>query len=222
MVLDSSLSTANIRWLIIIASILGAAIIIFLCVFPFIKKKHEVKHFKNAYYKKIRKIAEIKDYYLINNLILRNGDEVICRIDHVLFGEKYIYVIKDRYYRGGISGHGDDKVWIFFNKKGEKVEIDNPMMINMKRLNKLSTMTQIDESFFISIVIINDDCVVKDIDKFNTDNSFIVSKKRLPQLIKAIESRDVKKMNESQLSYAVQDISKLYGSLSVDESSQEK
>ncbi len=221
MVLDSSLSSSNIIW-IIITSVAALAIIIFLCVFPFVKKKHEVKHFKNAYYKKIRKIAEIKDYYLINNLILRNGEEVICRIDHVLFGEKYIYVIKDRYYRGGISGQFDDKVWIFFNKQGEKVEIDNPMMVNMKRLNKLSTMTQIDESFFISIVIINDDCVVSDIEKFNTDNSFIVSKKNLPQLIKTIESRNVKKMNENQLSYAVKDISKLYGSTSSNESSEEK
>ena len=217
MFLDFSLSSEIWKWIIISSAILVAILIVFLACFPFFRKKYQVKHFKDSYYKRIRKVAEIKDYYLINNLVLKNDNQVICKIDHILFGEKYIYVIKDRYYRGGISGASDDNVWIFVNKKEEKKEISNPMQMNMLRVNKLSLMTQIDESFFISIVIINDDCIVNDISKLCDERSFIVSRKKFPQLIKTIESRNVKKMNENQLSYAVKDIKKLYGSIGSDE-----
>ena len=41
----------------------------------------------------IAEATEINDYYLINNLVIKNNNQLICRIDHVLFGDKYIYVI---------------------------------------------------------------------------------------------------------------------------------
>ncbi len=199
----------------IIAITLGAItliVLIFLIVYPFAKRRYQFKNFKKIYYKKIRTIAEINDYYLINNLILRNNDQVICQIDHCLFGEKFIYVIKDRYYRGAIKGEKDDNIWIFYDKKGKTYEMENPMKVNQKRVEKLALMTQIDPSFFVSIVIINDDAIVKNMENMSSNDSYIVSRKRLPKLIKSIEARDVKKIDEKQLNFAVQDISRLYGS----------
>ena len=172
---------------------------------------HKLKKGEN--YKKISKAkAEINDYYLINNLILRNNEQVICQIDHCLFGEKFIYVIKDRYYRGAIKGDKEDNIWIFYDKKGKTFEMENPMKVNELRVEKLSLMTQIDSSFFISIVVINDDAIVKNMENMSSNDSYIVSRKKLPKLIKSIESRDVRKIDEKQLNFAVQDISRLYGS----------
>ena len=85
------------------------------------------------------------------------------------------------------------------------------MNINEKRVEKLSLVTQIDPSFFISVVIINDNCVIKNANELNKDNSFIVSRKNLKKIIKMVERRDVKRMDQKQLEYAVQDISRLYG-----------
>ncbi len=186
-------------------------LILFLIFYPSVKAKHDFKNFQNKYYKKIRKIADIKDYYLINNLTLKNNNQVLCRIDHILFGEKYIYVIKDRYYRGAISGEKNDNTWFFYSLKGTVEEMTSPMMLNQKRVEQLSAITQIDSSFFISVVIINDNCEVKNPKDLNSDSSFIISISQLPKLIKLIESRDVKKMDEKQLQYAVEDISRLYG-----------
>ena len=86
------------------------------------------------------------------------------------------------------------------------------MKVNELRVEKLSLMTQIDSSFFISIVVINDDAIVKNMENMSSNDSYIVSRKKLPKLIKSIESRDVKKIDEKQLNFAVQDISRLYGS----------
>jgi hypothetical protein len=180
-------------------------------MFPRIKAKKEFKNFRTIYYKKIRKVADQHDYYLINELTLKNDNQVLCRIDHVLFGDKYIYVIKDRYYRGAISGDKKDRVWFFYTSKGEKKELTNPMMLNLERVDKLSRITQIDKSFFISIVIINDNCVVRNAKDLNSENSFIIAASRFAKLVKIIEERDVKKMDENQLKYAVEDISRLYG-----------
>ena len=186
-------------------------LLLFLIIFPFAKRHYNFKNFQKIYYKEIRKIAEINDYYLINNLVIKNNNQLICRIDHVLFGDKYIYVIKDRYYRGAISGKKEDSTWFFYSNQKKQFEMDNPMAINEKRLEKLSLVTNIDKSFFISILVINDNCVVKNANELNKNNSFIVSKKNLRKLIKNIEKRNVKNMDQKQLEFAVQDISRLYG-----------
>ena len=186
-------------------------LLLFLIIFPFAKRHYNFKNFQKIYYKEIRKIAEINDYYLINNLVIKNNNQLICRIDHVLFGDKYIYVIKDRYYRGAISGKKEDSTCFFYSNQKKQFEMDNPMAMNEKRLEKLSLVTNIDKSFFISILVINDNCVVKNANELNKNNSFIVSKKNLRKLIKNIEKRNVKNMDQKQLEFAVQDISRLYG-----------
>ena len=186
-------------------------LLLFLIIFPFAKRHYNFKNFQKIYYKEIRKIAEINDYYLINNLVIKNNNQLICRIDHVLFGDKYIYVIKDRYYRGATSGKKEDSTWFFYSNQKKQFEMDNPMAMNEKRLEKLSLVTNIDKSFFISILVINDNCVVKNANELNKNNSFIVSKKNLRKLIKNIEKRNVKNMDQKQLEFAVQDISRLYG-----------
>ena len=212
-VLSSAISSNDLFIIIAVTfGILTLFVIIFLIVYPFAKRRYQFKNFKKIYYKKIRAIAESNDYYLINNLILRNNEQVICQIDHCLFGEKFIYVIKDRYYRGAIKGDKEDNIWIFYDKKGKTFEMENPMKVNELRVEKLSLMTQIDSSFFISIVVINDDAIVKNMENMSSNDSYIVSRKKLPKLIKSIESRDVKKIDEKQLNFAVQDISRLYGS----------
>lgn len=212
-VLSSAISSNDLFIIIAVTfGILTLFVIIFLIVYPFAKRRYQFKNFKKIYYNKIRAIAEINDYYLINNLILRNNEQVICQIDHCLFGEKFIYVIKDRYYRGAIKGDKEDNIWIFYDKKGKTFEMENPMKVNELRVEKLSLMTQIDSSFFISIVVINDDAIVKNMENMSSNDSYIVSRKKLPKLIKSIESRDVKKIDEKQLNFAVQDISRLYGS----------
>jgi len=202
-------------WTLIIIGLVGLVIIliIFFIFLPRIIASYKKNNYKKIYYKKIRKIAELNDYYLINNLTLHNGEnEIYCRIDHILFGEKYIYVIKDIYHKGAIKGDKEDNKWIVFDKNGNKSEINNPLMTNYMRVNKLYLLTQIDLSFLISIVILNDDCVINNIENLSSENNFIVPRKKFIQLINKLESKDIKKMNENQLAFAVKDISRLYGS----------
>lgn len=198
---------------VIVGLLIVGTIIFFILRSPKIKTKIEFSNerYRYIYYKKVKEIANKYDFYLVNNVEIDTRDEVVCKIDHILFANKYIYVIKDRYYRGTISGEKANKKWYFHPNDNEVFEMDSPLLQNQRRVDHLAAVTAIDRSFFISIVIINDNCVVKSNDDLNSENSFIVSLSQLPRLIKFIESRKVMNLNQSQLEKVASDIAHLYG-----------
>ena len=69
-------------------------------------------------------------------------------------------------------------------------------------------MSGIDMKLFISIVLINDDCLITPFES-TKDNSFLVSLKQLPKLIEAIESRDVEILDPRTSAVAARDFSEL-------------
>jgi hypothetical protein len=188
-----------------------ALFLIFLLFFPFIRRSYIFHNFKKVYYKKINNIVLNNDYLLINDLTLNDRDGKICTIDHLVFAQKYIYVIKDRYYRGGVSGKKEDNVWLFYGKQGQREEFENPMNINKKRIDKLANITHFDKEYFISIVLINNDCVIKNLKSLNSGDSYIVPYGKLNSLIKTIESRDVAPIEQKGLEKAVLEIAALKG-----------
>ncbi|MFA6755236.1 MAG: nuclease-related domain-containing protein [Bacilli bacterium] len=192
-------------------------LVLFLILFPIFYKKYEFRNFKKVFYKRINKIVLNHDYLLINDLVLKDHNGKICTIDHIVFAEKYIYVIKDRYYRGAISGQKDDNVWFFYGKKGVKEEFENPMKLNDKRIDKLSSITHFDRSMFISVVLINKNCIVKNLSSLNSKDSLIIPTSKLKKLIKNIESRDVAPIDQKGLEKAVLEIANLKGKVVDDE-----
>lgn len=198
------------RIIIIVIIVLVSLAIIIVVLFPLLKNFYEFKNFKKIYYRKVNRIAYDNDYLLINNLSLRDTNGVICEIDHILFANKYIYVIRDRFYRGGLSGKYDDNIWFFYGKKGERRELQNPMKNNEARIDKLVGCTQcFDRNYFISVVLINDNAVVKNLKELNRIDSFICPKHKLKKLIKAIESRDIAPIDQKALEKAVLEIAEL-------------
>ncbi len=196
---------------IIIGILLIVAIIYFFIV-PLFRKKFMYKNFKYIYYKKVYKVAQYNDYLLINQINLKDNDGIIIsKIDHIILGKKYIYLIKDRYYRGALSGERLDNAWLFFDEKNNKKEVSNPMQKNEERMKNFCAVSNINPSFCISIVLINDDCVIKNPTSLNSSNSFIISCKKLNKLIKTIEKRDVKDIDQKSAEIAMHDLYRIYG-----------
>ena len=99
-----------------------------------------------------------------------------------------------------------DKSLIFISHKGKKCYTDNPYNEAKYLTSKLSSSTGIDASLMIGIVLINDDCKVAV--QSESKQFYIIQRKRFPALIKAIESRPVESINQTQLEKAVQSIAK--------------
>jgi len=185
---------------IVVASVVVLLILSLVLAIYFIKV-HSKKNFKNYYYKKIYSIALNNDYYLINNFAFRVDTKNILVIDHLLFGNKFIYVIMDKCYEGDLMGNASDPDLVLIQKNGEKTYVENPFFSFGKLLSKFSTSTGISTTLLIGITLINNDS------RMNIETSskqfFMIQRKRLPKLIKKIESRDVGLINAEGLQEAV-------------------
>jgi hypothetical protein len=192
----------------IITATLAGLMFLFIVLFKPIKRNILLRHYVRIYGRGVYQIALDHDFYLINRFgLLRDGRD-IKTIDHILFGAKWIYVIKDCCYFGAISAKENDASWIHYLSKKKKRYIDNPLKVNAEKLNQLAMITQIDKNMLISIVVINDDCHVEPFERTSKTN-FFVQRSKLHKLIKALENQEVVAINEEGLSLAVKEIYRL-------------
>lgn len=199
------LSVGQIAFLIIVPTVVLLAIS--LTIYFIIRHKRMKNDFKMFYYKRIYKLAMDKDYYLINNFLFKIDDSHVGRIDHILFAEKYIYIMNDFYFDGDITGKENDKSIILIDKMGKKSYYDHPITLNKLMVSRLAMVTGMNPSLFIGICVINDNCQCGV--TTSSKNFYIIQSDNLRALIKAIESRDIAKINQKQLASAVKAIDKL-------------
>lgn len=168
----------------------------------FLMKRRTVR----MYYRKVNRVVLDHDFYLINCFENRTGDESF-HIDHIVIGEKYIYCIRDRYFDGAVVVKEDNAGWLYYHGR-KKTIVPNPMAMNLLRMERLSLMSGIDQKLFISIVIINDECLITPFTS-KRDDSFLVSLKHFPKLIDYLESRDVESLDPQTSAVAARDFSEL-------------
>lgn len=201
----SLLSIPQILFIIITAIVVILALTL-LIVLP-LRKRYKKANFREYYYKKVYKLAFDEDYYLINDFLFRIDDNNVAVIDHILFADKYIYLINDYLYEGDLTGNQNDKSLILINLQGKKFYTDNPIMLSHKIATRLSIITGIDKSLLIGLTLVNNDCRVSV--EQNDKSYYIVQRNKLSSLIKAIESRNVGKINAEEMANTVQALNKL-------------
>lgn len=198
------LNTPQILFIVIAPLIIFIGL--FLAFYIPIHKRNLKKYYREFTYKTLYKISMNQDYYLINNFMFR-FDTQILKIDHLLFADKFIYVISDVCFDGDIAGKQDDPSIILIPKNSQKRYEDNPIVNNKKVLSKLSMITGIDASLMVGVVVTNSDCRIAVESK--SKQFYFIQRRNLKHLVKAIESRDVAKINSEQLSRAVLAIDKM-------------
>ena len=200
----NKLSNIQLAFLIIAPVVL--LIFAAFCLYFPISHAYKAKHFQIHYYKKVYRVALDNDYFLINQYVFKIDNSKVASVDHILFGNKYVYVISSKYYQGDLVGKYHDKSLIFISHKGKKCYTDNPYNQVKFLASKLSSSTGVDPSLMIGIVLVNDDCKVAV--ESDSKQFYIIQRKRFAALIKAIESRPVADINQNQLAKAVQSIAK--------------
>lgn len=188
------------------------ASLFFLCLFLYgpVKRFLFSRNATLVHYRTVRRVTLDNDYYLINRWEAGIGSGINegVHIDHIIFGDKFIYVIKDRYYSGAIKGEMDDKSWVLYQGKGKRI-VKNPVALNRIRADRLSMVSGLNRSFFISIVLVNDDCMVIPFAK-NGPDDYIISASKLGKFIESQEKReDVPPFSADDLATAVRDLAAL-------------
>ena len=164
------------------------------------------KRFREVYGKKVYKTALYNDYYLINEFVYNYEDNRAAKIDHVLFGNKYIYLIQDHYFDGSLSGSIEDKSLILTSNKGKKYYVDNPSFDGQKNLSRLTRTFSFNTDLFICITLVNPSCELNVSQK--SKQHYIIQSNRLDRLVQAIESREIDEINAEQLKAVVQELDK--------------
>lgn len=196
----------NIQLAFVIIAPIVVLLFVGICLAVVIVGAYRRKYFQIHFYKQVYRVALDNDYYLINQFVYKVDSSKNATLDHILFGNKFIYVIISKYYQGDLVGKYNDPSLIFISHKGKKCYTENPYNEIKYLASKLSTNTGLDTTLMIGIVLINDDCKVEV--ESESKQFYVIQRKRLPALIKAIESRPIDKINDDQLQKAVQAIAK--------------
>lgn len=196
--------------LFVTLGILIVALIVLIFLYPKIRNKYMQKNYVKSFGKKIYQIAQEEDFYLINQIVLEsNINKNIC-VNHLLFANKYIYVISDYYLEGELLAKENDNSWIFkpYNKKIPTKYIDNLLQMSDKLTKNLSEITGLGIDLFIPVVAINSNCTITEFSQ-TSNGHFLVHINHLKRLILTLEKRDVPPLDENQLYFAVRDLARL-------------
>jgi len=205
----NQLTNLQISIIILLSTIIVVSL--FFLFQPVIKKQFAISHLNQMFNEKIHRYVQEKDYYLIPSIKVKLPGNRDVIIDHLVFGNKYIYAIKDLYFQGGLLGKGSDKEWSYNEYKFQQPKyryIPNPFLLNRQRIEKLTLVTGLEPNLFISIILVNNEAMINRI-PISEDNQFIVNIRQLPRLIDAIESREMPPFKLQVLSQAVIDINNM-------------
>ena len=190
---------------IVLAPIVVFALSFFFIFLP-LRERHIKNHFKEYCYKQIYKVAFDEDYYLINNFTFKVDGKTVC-IDHILFGNKYFYVIIDNYLPGDLIGNENDKSLILIDRHNQKFYTENQFQTCKALMDYLKAKTGIGKDLLIGIAIVNNDCKVGV--ESNSKQFYIIQRNKFKKLVKAIESREVAKINQQEMDRFVKSLDEM-------------
>ena len=196
--------------LFIVLAILLVLIILFLIFFPKIRRSKYRKNFVSIYGKKVYRYALHNDLYLINKLELKGNDDQTLVVDHLLFGNKYIYLISDYYLPGAIEAKANDRSFVYSSneRKAQKVYIDNILLKGKELTHKVASNLGLNISLFIPIAVVNNDSDFQEF-RLNEIDNYMIHIGSLKKVLNALESRKVAPLNDEQLKYTVKDVNRL-------------
>lgn len=160
------------------------------------KNVYSKKHFKEATFILLSRLAKYNDYLLLNNFRLDYDDKHFGYIDHILISNKYIFVINDFSISGVINGDQREDRLRLVNLKGGAKIISNPINYNINLIKKLNTMSRIDQTFVKGVVVVNNDARINITNK--NDQFMIVRRKDIGKLIAKYDKDPVNNLKENE------------------------
>jgi len=147
------------------------------------------KNFKKVVNRQLYSLSQEEDFLLVNNLVLDLSEDIRIHVDHLLCGDKFIYLIYDKYLFDGVEGSPEDETF-FVYKNGKRKEIKNSVKLNKKRatlLSKYFNWSDRDPKILISVVVTNNDVEISELMKLNGPDDYFVHVSELAKTIKTKE-----------------------------------
>lgn len=190
-----------------ILTIIVILLLIFLFFYPEIRTYFERKNYRQKVYKILYYYAEEKDFLLINNVAIDKDTS----FDHILFGDKYVYIIKDISYQGALYGNSQDKNLLNKNKKGQITKIENPSLKNKTNIKSLLEKLNIkdDSHIFVSVVCCNNSLILSPTIQKKEQGDLFLKVKDLEKTIKEAEKDKVMTLDSKGSEELIQYLKKI-------------
>ena len=143
-----------------------------------ILKEKRTKH-------KLKKFAIDHDFPLLSDVVFEVKKEVFTTIDHVMIGDKYIYVITNKCWYGYLNGKAKDDKWILYRKDKLK-HVSNPLIANRSKVRHLAALLETRPEDFVNIVYLSKPVVVKKIES-NREKEFVLFETEFEKFIEVYE-----------------------------------
>lgn len=140
--------------------------------------KDQIKMFKFGFFKnapikkRLQKIANDYDYLYMSNVVVRVNNSKDTIIDNILVTNKYVYVIKNVFWRGILNGKEIDEKWFLKDERG-LTHVDNPLNLNYLRIKILASNVDIPLESFKNVIFYGDSLDVYQLDLVNNGSLFI-------------------------------------------------
>jgi len=108
---------------------------------------------------KLKKFAIDHDFPLLSNVVIQVRENKFIKIEHILFGNKYIYVITSKCYYGYLRADTIDEKWLLY-RKDKLIHLDNPLKNNEKRIRILANLIDDNMDNFVNVVFLSRPVVV--------------------------------------------------------------
>jgi hypothetical protein len=188
----------------IVSAVLVFAGLAFWIIYPRVKHRLSQENYKRFDYDVIARLVKNNDYYLINSFTFETGSTPLV-IDHLIGGDKYLYVVIDYFIPGTLEVDPRLKYAMVYRKGNEKLEMLSPYEMARADIERLSTLSGSPSEYIVGIALINDDAVVLG-NAHPSADLYLSTPHQIGKIIRSYEKRDVKPFVSSQLWQAIQDL----------------
>lgn len=103
---------------------------------------------------KLKKFAIDHDFPLLSNVMIQVRENKFIKIEHIMFGNKYIYVITSKCYYGYLCANTSDEKWLLY-RKDKLIHLENPLKNNEKRIRILANLLDDKMDDFVNVVFLS-------------------------------------------------------------------
>lgn len=103
---------------------------------------------------KLKKFAIDHDFPLLSNVVIQVREDKFIKVEHILFGNKYIYVIASKCYYGYLCANTGDEKWLLY-RKDKLIHLENPLKNNEKRIRIIANLLDDNMENFVNVVFLS-------------------------------------------------------------------
>ncbi len=188
-------------WIVLILAFLLFSVSLFLLLRLLLRTRREKKRLNAKVGKTLNYLADEKDFLLLHDVkVTLLNDTEPTSFGHILFGNRYIYIIETLVGFGALYGNVKDPYLFLKKEDGSNAQIVNPLPALKRKCEKLEKACSCSskDRRFVSVVVYNNSLDAPKGIARKEQNTWFLPYKDLEKTIKLAEKDEVSAISHQQ------------------------